>query len=170
MADNDDDQLFRQAMAGVKPIAKDKKIHKRPAAKSSPKGLPRKSLFTITRDGDSVLGRNHGVSSAQLKPFRVGDVTPDERVDLHGCTQERAKELITRRLEAAAARKLRCVVVIHGKGLHSTDGVSVLRETAIAHLSSPGMSQIIFGFCTAPKNYGGTGALLVALTPKKKKK
>ena len=169
MSANDDEELFKQAMQGVSKLPDDKRVHRKPPVKSE-KLSPAKpqNRFVVTQNGDEFRGRAPGVSAQQLAPFVRGDISPDERVDLHGCTRERAKELILRRVEAAAKRQLRCVVVIHGKGTHSEDGIPVLRATCVSTLSSDRLSAYVYGFCTAPKRWGGTGAMLVALRSSKK--
>jgi DNA-nicking Smr family endonuclease len=63
-------------------------------------------------------------------------------------------------LHEAAQRKLRCVLVIHGKGLNSQGGAAVLRKLARHWLTQ---HQQVLGYCDAPAKDGGSGAVLVLL-------
>jgi DNA-nicking Smr family endonuclease len=59
------------------------------------------------------------------------------------------------------ARQLggQCVLLIHGKGLHS-GGISVLREATVAELMGPS-SGMVHAFATAVPRDGGEGATYV---------
>lgn len=81
-------------------------------------------------------------------------------IDLHGLTRIEAREALSAYLARARHRGLRCIRVIHGKGLRSPGGFSVLR-----HLSRRWLAQRdeILAFCEAPPTRGGSGALIVLL-------
>ena len=61
------------------------------------------------------------------------------------------------------ARGERCVLVIHGKGEHSPDGIGVLRGEISAWLSQGAASEHVAAFATAARRDGGEGAVYVLL-------
>jgi DNA-nicking Smr family endonuclease len=61
------------------------------------------------------------------------------------------------------ARGERCVLVIHGKGEHSPQGMGVLRGEIAAWLSQGPSSQHVAAFVSARAQDGGDGAVYVLL-------
>ena len=57
----------------------------------------------------------------------------------------------------------RYLLVIHGKGSHSADGVGVLRDAVLEALTSGGAAPVVAAFATACSRLGGSGALALAL-------
>jgi DNA-nicking Smr family endonuclease len=66
-------------------------------------------------------------------------------------------------LRTMRARGERCVLVIHGKGDHSPNGMGVLRGEIAAWLAQGGASQHVAAFATAATSDGGEGAVYVLL-------
>ena len=83
-----------------------------------------------------------------------------DNLDLHGSNSETARRLLQEFLHAAAQRKLRCVLVIHGKGLNSESGEGLLRKLVRHWLTQ---HPRVLAFCDAPLRNGGSGAVLVLL-------
>ena len=63
-------------------------------------------------------------------------------------------------MHEATQRELRCVLVIHGKGLNSRGGEAVLRKLTRHWLTQ---HPLVLGYCDAPAKDGGSGAVLVLL-------
>ena len=63
-------------------------------------------------------------------------------------------------MQPAVQRNLRCVLVIHGKGLNSPGGEAVMRKLARHWLAQ---HPRVLAYCDAPPRYGGSGAVLVLL-------
>jgi len=57
----------------------------------------------------------------------------------------------------------RCVLVVHGRGLHSKDQRPVLKEAVVNWLGRTGLRKQVLAFCTARPYDGGAGALYVLL-------
>lgn len=87
----------------------------------------------------------------------------DGRLDLHGLTQAEAHAVLTRFLNAAAAREARLVLVITGKGRSDRDGGGVLRRQVPLWLALPELRALVIGFEPAHVAHGGDGALYVRL-------
>jgi len=162
----EDAALFRAAVGTVKPIAKQDRITPRlPPSKSLPRPSAKPAsipdtLSDITAENvpDEYLG--NGLSRMTLRKMRRGTWPIQDSLDLHGTHTDTARRLLLDFLHEAAQRNLRCVLVIHGKGLNSKEGVAVLRKVARHWLMQ---LPLVLGYCDAPVQYGGSGAVLVLL-------
>lgn len=121
------------------------------------RGPPPAAKLTVEMEGDRYRGRADGVSKAQLAELAAGKRHVVASLDLHGRTADEGAEVVRAFLMKQSAGQ--CVLIIHGKGLHS-GGLSVLREATHAELlgASSGMVQ---AFATAVARDGGEGATYV---------
>jgi DNA-nicking Smr family endonuclease len=161
-----DAALFRAAIGEVQPLAEQNRI--------TPQSAPRKPLlhtpashqeipdtlsnFAAGNAPDEYL--SNGLSRMTLRKLRRGAWPIQDSLDLHGNNSDAARKLLQEFLHEATQRKLRCVLVIHGKGLNSQDGEAVLRRLARHWLAQ---HQYVLGYCDAPGKDGGSGAALVLL-------
>lgn len=106
-----------------------------------------------------------GVNDATLFALGRGEPEPEERIDLHGARKQAARQILGTRLESAARRGLRCVLVIHGRGQRSATGEAVLRDALPGWLSTPPCAPHVLAFAPAPPRLGDDGATLVLLKP-----
>lgn len=113
--------------------------------------------------GERCLAAAAGVSDQQLQRLGRGEPAPGERIDLHGVRQDAAESLLGRRLEAARARGLRSVLVIHGIGRRSGSGEAVLREALPDWLTGRVGRPHVLAFAPAPPRLGDRGATIVLL-------
>lgn len=81
-------------------------------------------------------------------------------LDLHGETQRESRDMISSFLSDSVRNGLRKVSIITGKGLHSEDGNSVLRNLTLEVLSS---SPLVQEVSQAPLSKGGSGAVWIIL-------
>ena len=95
-----------------------------------------------------------------LRRLRRGQYRVEDEIDLHGLTVQEASEQLSAFLRAARARQLRCVRIIHGKGLRSGTRGPVLKNTVNALLRR---CDPVLAFASARPVAGGTGAALVLL-------
>ncbi|MBV5266153.1 Smr/MutS family protein [Pinisolibacter aquiterrae] len=96
-----------------------------------------------------------------------GVIAIDERLDLHGATQEAAHSILRGFLTTARARGARIVLVITGKG-KGKGGADphdrgVLRRAVPHWLSEPSLREVVLGFEEAHLAHGGAGAIYVRL-------
>jgi DNA-nicking Smr family endonuclease len=85
------------------------------------------------------------------------------RLDLHGLTRDAARGAVERFLRESRLGGKRCVVVVHGRGLHSEDQLPVLKEALRDWLASHRFGRQVLAFCSAQPGDGGAGALYVLL-------
>jgi len=81
-------------------------------------------------------------------------------VDLHGLDRIQARTRLAEFLGGCLRRGLRCVRVVHGKGLRSPGHEPVLKGMVLQWLAR---RDEVLAFCQAPGNQGGGGALLLLL-------
>jgi DNA-nicking Smr family endonuclease len=113
-----------------------------------------------------------GLDRRNAERLRRGERAPDDRIDLHGLTAERAHRVLDRRIGEARARGQRLILVITGKGgkKRNTDnapfmreGEGVLRQQAPRWLRSGPHAAHIVGIYQAHPRHGGAGAFYVYL-------
>ena len=115
----------------------------------------------LDTDGDLSFCRP-GIGPDVLRKLRRGEWSIQAALDLHGHRVDEAREETAQFLREAVKRGLRCVRVVHGKGLGSKDRVPVLRDKVRRWLVQ---REEVIAFCQARPAEGGAGALVVLLRP-----
>jgi len=173
----DDDELFRQMMADVKPLSAKKSAqnrvttatprrppHRRPATTNT--GQPNNNGFALREHAPSVAPEETlffargGLQHRLLRQFKRGELRPESRLDLHGQTIHQAGAQLYQFLENAQRAGLRCVCVIHGKGHRSAAGRPALKTQLNQWLRD---APAVLAFSSAQARDGGRGALYVLL-------
>lgn len=172
-----DDVNFAKIMGDVKPLPGVKRVAPKPEADvpAGPTPDTREALsvldaligggsrFEVQDDGTCLEGRRPEVPMPTLRKLRRGVFPVDARLDMHGMTVTEAKDALAMFLRVQRQKGERCVLVIHGKGAHSTGGVGVLRGEIGAWLSQGGCAAHVLAFASAHAEDGGTGAMYVLL-------
>ncbi|HNQ03904.1 MAG TPA: Smr/MutS family protein [Thiobacillaceae bacterium] len=166
--------VFRQAMVDVTPLTP----HGRnPSYPSRPLPLPR----FLLRDEQEALAASledpiqwdvdtefeadvsflrPGLSRQTLRRLRRGEWPPRLELDLHGHTRAQAKGELVAFLRDCKRRGIRCVRIIHGKGMRSKNREPVLK----AHVRHWLMQRDeVLAFVQARPADGGSGAVVVLL-------
>ena len=81
-------------------------------------------------------------------------------VDLHGLTINEARSILQEVLRSAQRDSITAILIIHGKGLNSTQGKSVLKPMVRSWLQQ---DERVLAFTDAPRKKGGTGAVYLML-------
>lgn len=89
---------------------------------------------------------------------------PANRLDLHGVTEEVAREMVFRFVRQARSSGLAAVAVVHGRGLRSPDG-PVLKEALPRWLTELPLSRSVLAFGSSPAQQGGDGVTVILLEP-----
>jgi DNA-nicking Smr family endonuclease len=155
---NQEEEEFARAMADVVPLAPDPRGRaERPAAspdmRAADEALPESGPVP-----DSYVAP--GVDRREIRKLRRGEHTVRGRLDLHGFTVAEAVHRVKRFIDSSRHERHRCVCIIHGKGLNSAGGVSLLRGPVREILMR---TRSVLAFTSAPSSDGGTGALYVLL-------
>jgi DNA-nicking Smr family endonuclease len=120
------------------------------------------SAFEIVHSGERCEGLAKGIDRGHLRRLRRGEVACEERLDLHGLTAGEARRSLAAALREAAAAGVRCVLVVHGRGLHSEAG-AVLKDGVVDWLTAPPLAALVLAFASALPRDGGAGATYVLL-------
>ncbi len=101
-----------------------------------------------------------GLGTDVLVRLRRGHWTVQGELDLHRLTSHQARDALADFLSDARIRGLRCVRVVHGKGLSSPNREPVLKSKVRRWLSQ---WDEVLAYCEAPRHGGGGGAVVVLL-------
>lgn len=101
-----------------------------------------------------------GLGADVLVRLRRGHWSVQAELDLHRLTSSEAHDALADFLFDARGRGLRCVRVIHGKGLSSPNREPVLKSKVRRWLSQ---WDEVLAYCEAPRHGGGAGAVVVLL-------
>ena len=179
----DDSELFLQAVAGVSPLHQQAPAGKTKATAIVGRGPKPAATLTVEPGSQTdflqeierlqldVKFEDKLPDEDELKPLggnrlrmlKRGVINLDRQLDLHGLTRDEAVASLERFLRSARLAGEKAVLVITGKGVHSTDG-PVLNQAVAAWLRDQGRNQIS-EFAPAPQEMGGSGALVVFLRP-----
>ena len=119
--------------------------------------------FDLESSDEFIEGSAHGLDPRILKRLRKGEYALQGHLDLHGMNREEAKAALDAYLVKSRAADKRCVLVVHGRGLHSKDQVPVLKEAVQRWLRTARFGQAVLAFATARQHDGGTGAVYLLL-------
>ncbi|MFG6667972.1 Smr/MutS family protein [Halomonas sp. HNIBRBA4712] len=177
-APDEEISAFRQALeqAGVRRIAHNQADPGKPKPERDAQAARRQAAVTrdtVQATGRTSDGRVEAVRPSEYLEFSVVDLpyrtfsqlkrgqTPWQAgLDLHGYTLEEARIELESFLTDAAAERLQCVLVVHGKAWGATADFPVLKSHTNAWLREwPG----VLAFCSAVDADGGTGAVYVLL-------
>jgi DNA-nicking Smr family endonuclease len=159
----EDEALFRDAMGDVTPLGARDRVPppKPPPSVVKVEVLPPEVKLTVDGDGQRYAARAPGVSVAQIADLRAGKVHSGATLDLHGQTVAPALAQLRQFLLEARRTGHRCVLVIHGRGLHSEHGAP-LREAVLGELLGP-LSGLVHALASAAPVDGRDGATYVML-------
>ncbi len=110
--------------------------------------------------GEQLAFKRDGVSPLVFRKLRRGHWILQGEIDLHGMTREEARVHLGTFLSECTRRGVRCIRVIHGKGLRSRNREPVLKSR-VAHWLA--LRDEVLAFCEATPRDGGGGAMFVLL-------
>jgi DNA-nicking Smr family endonuclease len=119
--------------------------------------------FDISATDEYVEALGPGIDRRLLRQLKAGDYALQAHLDLHGLNSEEARVEVDTFLTKARADGRRCVLIIHGRGHNSKDGVAVLKERLQVWLTRGRIGRGVLAFCTARPVDGGAGAVYVLL-------
>lgn len=104
-----------------------------------------------------------GINRRTDKKLRNGQLKIDMTVDFHGMTLEEAFEQLLHQLNLAYENKLRCILLITGKGKNTKPGRESIKRNIEKWLKHQEISSKIIKYVDATNKHGGTGAIYVLL-------
>lgn len=174
---DDDFSLFRSEIRGVKPIKTEHADVGKP--KPDRKNLAKlrqaasvRSDATITVDGlsdqfvidvgpeDTLSWARDGVQEGQMRKLKLGQISFEGSLDLHGMSVELARETMWEFLAEASRLEIRCVRITHGKAVRLDGKRPMIKSHVNTWLRQ---HQQVLGFTSCLAKHGGAGAVYVML-------
>ena len=119
--------------------------------------------FDLRMSDEYVSGQAVGVGPELMERLAQGDFPIQDHLDLHGLSLTDAQGEVADFVDSAAARGLRHVLLVHGRGKGSPGGVPVLKQGLAAWLEHKRFARKVLAFCTARAIDGGAGAMYLLL-------
>ncbi len=169
-------ELFSRAIGPVKALPA-KHLHKAQLATVQPAPIPvqhqldelavmREALSdgfdaeTLLDTDEALSFRRPGMGPDVVRKLRRGGWSIQRQLDLHGLRREDARDALSAFIREAHKAGMRCVRVVHGKGLGSPGKTPVLKGRVQSWLIQ---KSEVLAFVQARPAEGGAGALVVLL-------
>jgi DNA-nicking Smr family endonuclease len=173
---DDDAELFRREMRDVAPVRAPARVSHR-AAPPPPIPVQRiederaviEELARLAGGTDDIeIEEDHaylrpGLPRDVLRKLRRMHWVVQDELDLHGMTGDEAAAATARFLAESARQGLRCLRIVHGKGLGSRNREPVLKGRIRKLLAR---KSEVLAFSEPPAAHGGSGAVVVLLDSK----
>jgi DNA-nicking Smr family endonuclease len=171
---HEEKEIFSLAVGKVKPLPHKGQAHlprSQPAPIPAQQQLDEQKVLQETMsdewdtssllDTDEALSfRRPGIGVDVTRKLRKGDWTVQAQVDLHNLRTDEAREALGQFVRESYKQGLRCVRVVHGKGLGSPGKVPVLKNKVHSWLIQKNQ---VLAFVQATPAQGGAGAVVVLL-------
>lgn len=168
----EDIDLFRRSIGPVRKLGSDTAApHRRPPAprprtdrndgvQLDDPGFSDGSRGEPVSASDTLYFARPGLQLRLLQRLRRGQLPVGAELDMHGMTLAIAQQEIIRFISRSRDQNIRCVRIIHGKGLGSFRRQPILKGKVMRWLVQ---RAEVLAFCQARPDDGGAGALLVLL-------
>lgn len=173
---DDDFSLFKNEVRGVKRIEQayadtgkaktDRRQFNslRQSATASHESIKADGLsdqFVIDVGPEDVLHwARDGVQEGQMRKLKLGQISFEGSLDLHGMNVEVARETLWEFLAEATRLEVRCVRVTHGKAVRLDGKRPMIKSHVNTWLRQ---HPQVLGFCSCQARHGGAGAVYVIL-------
>jgi DNA-nicking Smr family endonuclease len=169
-----DKDLFIRAAGAIKPLPDKRKLHHKPVPKMpqamqyqhDEKAVLKEAISdefdvsTLLECDEHLSFRRPGIGTDVTRKLRRGDWSIQRQLDLHGLRRDDAREALSIFIREAHKHGIRCVRVVHGKGLGSPGKAPVLKSRVHSWLVQ---KNEVLAFVQAKPADGGAGALVVLL-------
>lgn len=171
--DEDPVRLFQEAVKGARPLKAPPIVQQRSPIKPIPRQFIRDEQQALAdslsdgyipthemESGEELLYLREGHSPAILSKLRRGHWVVQASIDLHGLVSDEARIYVSSFIADCKKRGIRCVRIVHGKGLGSRN-----REPVLKHKLRNWLMQKdeVIAYAQARPNDGGSGAVIVLL-------
>ena len=167
------ENIFLQAIKGAKPLNIDvpftEKTYPKPVAKQFIRDEKQALRDSLSDDfypahelesGEELLYLRTGQSPSVLSKLRRGFWVVQAQIDLHGLISDEARLYVAEFLSDCKKRNIRCVRIVHGKGLGSRNREPVLKNKLRNWLMQ---KDEVLAYAQAKPEDGGSGAVIVLL-------
>ena len=163
----EDAALFRRTVGPVRSVD-DARPAQSPAPARKPPPKPRSvrpppasdPSFALAEAGERLSYLRPGLKARVLRDLRRGRHAVEDEANLRGMRAAEALRAAGDFIRSAREDGLRCVRIVHGKGLASAEGRPIIKGELDHWLRR---HDAVDAFCSAPDTDGGSGALFVLL-------
>jgi DNA-nicking Smr family endonuclease len=166
--------LFIKAAGVVQPLADTRRVllkkeqakpialqHERDELSALQESMSDEFDVSSLLDTDELLSfRRPGIGLDVTRKLRLGQWSIQRQLDLHGLRSDEARQALGQFIREAHKQGIRCVRVIHGKGLGSPGKTPVLKSRVHSWLVQ---KNEVLAFVQAKPADGGAGAVVVLL-------
>jgi DNA-nicking Smr family endonuclease len=165
--------IFLQAVKGARPLNVDipftEKTYPKPIAKQFIRDEKQALKDSLSDDfyplhelesGEELLYLRTGQSPDVLSKLRRGFWVVQAHIDLHGFISDEARAYVAEFLSDCKKRNVRCVRIVHGKGLGSRNREPILKNKLRHWLIQ---KDEVLAYAQAKPEDGGSGAVIVLL-------
>ena len=167
------ENIFLQAVKNARPLNIDvpftEKTYPKPIAKQFMRDEKQALRDSLSDDfypahelesGEELLYLREGQTPNILSKLRRGFWVVQAQIDLLGLISDEAREYVAEFLSSCKKRNIRCVRIVHGKGLGSRN-----REPVLKHKLRNWLMQKdeVIAYAQAKPEDGGSGAVIVLL-------
>ena len=165
----DEKELFKQAMRGVRKIDAEARVEParpKPRSQSSNPGTisqpPSVSQFGgPDQTSTPWVLKDSSISDDRLRQLASGRLAVDMALDLHGMIRDEAFAALAKCMEQAGSKNWRVLCIIHGRGLHSSQGKPVLKEAVYGWLENGPYASDVLAVIPKPGTAGGSCLVLL---------
>lgn len=188
----DDEELFRQQFADVKPLKKTGRVQLEKNHQFDGKQTERarenavgnsRALYqnpdsmspgfdTVSDDyierlspHDPVSFKRSGIQNAVFKKLRLGKYPVEGRLDLHQKKVAQAKKEVYQLIAKGMQYDMRCLLIVHGKGDRGSGEQATLKSYVAKWLQE---IPDVMAYHSAIQQHGGVGAVYVMLRKSEK--
>lgn len=173
----DENDLFQEAMTGVTPLVRGRRIEPAAGDKAPFDGEPEEDAaslrelrrlvnhgdgFAVNRTPEYVEGGGPNADRTLLRRLHRGQFAIQAHIDLHGMGVAEALEALDLFFRDCMARGKHAVLVVHGRGLSSPGG-PILKQRVVEWLARSHWRKWVIAFTSARSCDGGAGATYVLL-------
>jgi DNA-nicking Smr family endonuclease len=131
--------------------------------------LSERYIISVVNLPEYMEGYVDGANPLTIEKLRNGEYAIQQVIDLHGLSALEGKDEFRTLIAEAVQRRIRCVKIIHGRGLKSRNQ-PVLKEKLKEWIVRAMHRRWIVAFCSAKMADGGPGATIILLRDKADKK
>lgn len=167
------ENIFLQAINGARPLNIDvpftEKTYPKPIARQFIRDEKQALKDSLSDDfypahelesGEELLYLRTGQTPNVLSKLRRGFWVVQAQIDLHGLISDEARLYVADFLNSCKKRNIRCVRIVHGKGLGSRNREPVLKHKLRSWLMQ---RDEVIAYAQAKPEDGGSGAVIVLL-------
>jgi DNA-nicking Smr family endonuclease len=167
------ENVFLQAVKGARPLNIDvpftEKTYPKPIAKQFIRDEKQALKDSLSDDfypahelesGEELLYLRTGQSPDVMSKLRRGFWVVQAHIDLHGLISDEARAYVAEFLSDCKKRNIRCVRIVHGKGLGSRNREPILKNKLRHWLIQ---KDEVLAYAQAKPEDGGSGAVIVLL-------